>query len=325
MKDTVEEGRARERQHSEARHALHLQYHELALTHLYESRMPPKPFNLAIVGYPLDRHKAGVTLKDGKWTFHFDRSQKYAVREINPDIDTKLPHGIVYVEGKEIPIRHLSGSMRANKLVETYAREYPEVDTWVVIEAEHIDTISIVRGWVLHYYAQPIPATPGEGAKVWISGNGSIATVPERTGTWQELFSSWAPSAIPLPAKIPQQTFEEAKTLGQAITCGPSGVNWEDIEAEEALCYMAPSGRIQIKLVCNRNPKLEWLDMPTTKVGLRAELKTMGLPAFLALHVCLSAALNAPKQIMQHGPGGPPLWSGRVRTDCRCEGGRRRA
>jgi len=39
----------------------------------------------------------------------------------------------------------------------------------------------------------------------------------------------------------------------------------------------------------------------------------------------ITLALNAPKQIMQHGPGGPPLWSGRVRTDCRCEGGRRRA
>jgi len=187
-------GRARDRQHAEATHALRLAYYDLAVAQLYQKEQPPTPFDLAVVGYAADPTKATLKLVDGVWTVTFDRNQPPLVREIDPDIAARLAYRVVYTDGAEtrttpygvITAYQLPGDTRADHLAKTYARERPDVGIWVVIEAEHADTVSTLRGWVITWHEPPHESAPGEHFRV--SGTGSIATATPREGTWADLF-----------------------------------------------------------------------------------------------------------------------------------------
>jgi hypothetical protein len=98
------------------------------------------------------------------------------------------------------------------------------------------------------------------------------------------------PAPLPLPILIPQQTFQEAKTVAVAIADGPALRRWTPIEGELALRHAVKGSPLETKLV--GAPMLNWLGLPSTVESLRGELQQAGLPAVLLLHVTLGAALD---------------------------------
>jgi hypothetical protein len=100
------------------------------------------------------------------------------------------------------------------------------------------------------------------------------------------------PSTTPLPADLPQHTFPEAKVAAMALADGPRLRRWLPVEGELALRHHV-SRRDPLETKLLGTPLLEWLGMPSTVEGLQDELRQLGLPAVLLLHVCLGAALEA--------------------------------
>jgi hypothetical protein len=94
----------------------------------------------------------------------------------------------------------------------------------------------------------------------------------------------------PLPSLLPQQTFQEAKTIAIAIADGPTGRRWTSIDGELALRHAVKGSPLETKLI--GSPMLDWLGLPSTVESLRGELQEAGLPAVLLLHVTLGAALD---------------------------------
>jgi hypothetical protein len=95
---------------------------------------------------------------------------------------------------------------------------------------------------------------------------------------------------LPLPARIPQQTFQEAKTIAIGLADGPALRRWTPIEGEIAWRHAVKDAPLETKLV--GTSLLGWLGLPNTLDSLRAELQGAGLPAALLLHVVLGAALD---------------------------------
>ena len=95
---------------------------------------------------------------------------------------------------------------------------------------------------------------------------------------------------LPLPARLPQQTFQEAKTIAVGLADGPALRRWTPIEGEVAWRHAARDAPLETKLV--GTSLLGWLGLPNTLDSLRAELQGAGLPAVLLLHVVLGAALD---------------------------------
>jgi hypothetical protein len=111
------------------------------------------------------------------------------------------------------------------------------------------------------------------------------ATPPERHAS-KELGTQ------PLPAELPQHTFPEAKVAAIALADGPRMRRWIPVEGEIALRHhVSDREPLQTKLV--GAPLLDWLGMPNTLERLQEELRQLGLPAVLLLHICLGAALES--------------------------------
>jgi hypothetical protein len=97
-------------------------------------------------------------------------------------------------------------------------------------------------------------------------------------------------STLPLPTRIPQSTFQEAKTLAMAIADGPTLRRWTPIEGEIAWRHAVRDSPLETKLV--GTTLLGWLGLPNTLDSLRQEIQSAGLPALLMLHVVLGTALD---------------------------------
>ncbi len=96
-------------------------------------------------------------------------------------------------------------------------------------------------------------------------------------------------STTRLPTDLPQHTFPEAKAAAIALADGPKLRRWLPVEGEVALRHRVSEREpLQTKLL--GAPLLDWLGMPSTLEGLQNELRQLGLPAVLLLHVCLGAA-----------------------------------
>lgn len=93
-----------------------------------------------------------------------------------------------------------------------------------------------------------------------------------------------------LSPKSAQQTAQEMKTAGVALTDGPTGQRWNDMEGEVALLHAMDGSPLETKLV--RTLFLERLGVPNTLEGLREAIRTAGVPAFMLFHVVLGAALD---------------------------------
>ena len=100
------------------------------------------------------------------------------------------------------------------------------------------------------------------------------------------------PSTTPLPTDLPQHTFPEAKVAAMALADGPRLRRWLPVEGELALRHRV-SEREPLQTKLRGAPLLDWLGMPHTLEGLQEELRQLGLPAVLLLHVCLGAALES--------------------------------
>jgi hypothetical protein len=100
------------------------------------------------------------------------------------------------------------------------------------------------------------------------------------------------PATQPLPADLPQHTFPEAKVAAIPLADGPRLRRWIPVEGEIALRHRVSEREpLQTKLV--GGPLLDWLGAPNTLERLQDELRQLGLPAVLLLHVCLGAALES--------------------------------
>ena len=100
------------------------------------------------------------------------------------------------------------------------------------------------------------------------------------------------PSTTPLPTDLPQHTFPEAKVAAMALADGPRLRRWLPVEGELALRHRVSEREpLQTKLL--GAPLLDWLGQAHTLEGLQDELRQLGLPAVLLLHVCLGAALES--------------------------------
>jgi hypothetical protein len=97
-------------------------------------------------------------------------------------------------------------------------------------------------------------------------------------------------ATLPLPARIPQQTFQEAKSVAISLADGPTLRRWTPIEGEIALRHAVKDVPLETKLV--GTTLLNWLGLPNTVDSLRQEVQSAGLPAVLMLHVVLGAALD---------------------------------
>lgn len=94
-----------------------------------------------------------------------------------------------------------------------------------------------------------------------------------------------------LPVVIPQQTFMEAKAAGAALADGPNLLNWAPIEGELALRHYRDGANHEAKLTAGGS-LLSWLGHPGSVAALAEEVRLAGLPAVMALHVCLDLALR---------------------------------
>jgi hypothetical protein len=125
--------------------------------------------------------------------------------------------------------------------------------------------------------------------KLKISRPGTIETPAQQP---PRRHASKQPATTPLPADLPQHTFPEAKVAAIALADGPRLRRWLPVEGEIALRHRVSEREpLQTKLV--GAPLLGWLGMPNTLEGLQDELRHLGLPAVLLLHVCLGAALES--------------------------------
>src|SRR5439155_13844134 len=93
-----------------------------------------------------------------------------------------------------------------------------------------------------------------------------------------------------LPATLPQQTFQESKTVAMALADGPALHRWSVVEGELALCHVVPHWPLQTKVV--GGPMLDWLALPGDADNLKREIEAAGLPAVLAWHICIGLALD---------------------------------
>ena len=98
------------------------------------------------------------------------------------------------------------------------------------------------------------------------------------------------PSHRAIPEQLPQQTFAEARAVGQAIAAGPFLKGWDDVEGEVALRHAVAGSPLEVKLA--GSPLLETLCLPMTVQSLRDEVRSLGLPAVLLLHVGLGSVLE---------------------------------
>ena len=96
--------------------------------------------------------------------------------------------------------------------------------------------------------------------------------------------------SAPLPARLPQQTFAEAKAACLAIAAGPLLRGWGANDGEVALRHAVDGATLEVKLA--GSSLLEALGLPRTVESLREELHDLGLPAVLLLHVVLGAVLD---------------------------------
>ncbi len=77
-----------------------------------------------------------------------------------------------------------------------------------------------------------------------------------------------------------------------ALADGPRLRRWLPVEGELALRHRVSEREpLQTKLL--GAPLLDWLGQAHTLEGLQDELRQLGLPAVLLLHVCLGAALES--------------------------------
>ncbi len=93
-----------------------------------------------------------------------------------------------------------------------------------------------------------------------------------------------------LPQEIPQQTFPEAKAVAIAIADGRLLRRWIPIPGEIALRHGVKGAMLETKLL--GSPLLDWLGRPNTTDDLQNELRGLGLPAVLLLHVVIGGALE---------------------------------
>lgn len=102
------------------------------------------------------------------------------------------------------------------------------------------------------------------------------------------------PKADQLPSALPQQTFQEMRNFGIALSDGPSGRRWMDVEGEFAMVHAVPDQPLHVRFSPS-SMMLAWWSEPPTYARLRAELKEAGAPAVLLAHVAVGLILERGK------------------------------
>jgi hypothetical protein len=93
-----------------------------------------------------------------------------------------------------------------------------------------------------------------------------------------------------LPSNLPQYTFAELKAASIAMADAPHWRRWTEIEGEEALRHGVPGSPLEVKFIAG--PTARWLGLPNSRASLWEMLRSLGIRATLAYHVCIATALE---------------------------------
>jgi hypothetical protein len=96
------------------------------------------------------------------------------------------------------------------------------------------------------------------------------------------------------PTSLAQQTFQEMRNLGIALSDGPSGRRWQDIDGEVAMVHAIPDQPLHVRFSPS-SLMLAWWSEPPTYAHLRTELREAGAPAVLLAHVVVALILERGK------------------------------
>jgi hypothetical protein len=99
------------------------------------------------------------------------------------------------------------------------------------------------------------------------------------------------PKGDGVPSSIAQQTFQEMRNLGIALSDGPSGRRWLNVDGETAMVHIVPDQPLHVRFSPS-SMLLSWWSEPPTYARLRAELKEAGAPAVLLAHVAVGLILE---------------------------------
>src|SRR5215204_3345083 len=94
----------------------------------------------------------------------------------------------------------------------------------------------------------------------------------------------------PLPARLVQQTFPEAKALAVGLADGPKLRHWRQLEGDIALLHQADKSLLMTLL--KGTALLDWLGLPNSASALQEEVRRAGLPAVLLMHVLIGGSLE---------------------------------
>lgn len=108
--------------------------------------------------------------------------------------------------------------------------------------------------------------------------------------TWPQETTSGVVLAFPqpLPSDLPQQTAPEVHAVAQAAADGVTGASWRPATGETALIHQRRAdARHAVRLEAGTLAGTVTID------GLRDELRALGVPGVLLMHVVLGAALRS--------------------------------
>lgn len=99
----------------------------------------------------------------------------------------------------------------------------------------------------------------------------------------------------PIPERMTQCTFLEARTMATAVADAPALRRWTPVEGEVAWRHAIEGQSLETKLLAG--PVLDWLALPASHEALREELRRLEFPAVLLMHVALGMALQQPGHV----------------------------
>jgi hypothetical protein len=120
---------------------------------------------------------------------------------------------------------------------------------------------------------------------------GDVAALTEALDAVRAALAVTQTLRTPLPPYLAQQTFQEARSLAVAIADGPALRRWAELTGELALRHAIPDEPHQVKFTAGAQ-LLNWWGRPSSYDMLRTELRELGLPAVLLLHVVVGLALE---------------------------------